>query len=85
MKKFLLYCAVSVFIILSSCGDKKIAATDVPAPAVTAFTAKYPGATNVEWITEKKDNKPIYEAQFKLNDKKINAEFDASGNFLGED
>ncbi len=52
---------------------------------MNAFTAKYPGATDVEWKTEKEDGKTIYEAAFKLNDKKIEAEFDANGTFITEE
>jgi hypothetical protein len=85
MKKFLFIAALFTASLLVSCKDHKVAASDVP-PAVTAsFTAKYPGASGVEWITEKKNDKTIYEAQFKLNDKKIDAEFDADGTFIGED
>ena len=85
MKKISLFLLLSMFI-LSSCGDqKKINASDVPQPAVSAFATKYPGATNVQWVTEKKKDSTIYEAQFKMNDKKIEAEFDAAGNFLEEE
>jgi uncharacterized membrane protein YkoI len=85
MKKFLACCAVFAFCALSSCSSKKVSATDVPAAALAAFNAKYPGATNTEWITEKKNDKTIYEAQFKLNDKNVEAEFEADGTFIQED
>ena len=85
MKKFLVYCTVFAFCILSSCSSKKISSTDVPAPALASFNAKYPGATNTEWITEKKKDKTIYEAKFKMNDKNMEAEFEADGTFIQED
>lgn len=85
MKKLLFPVSVLVCFIISSCNDKKISASDVPKPAVSAFNAKYPEAKDVSWITEKKDNKTLYEAQFKLNDKKVEAEFDADGNFVAQD
>ena len=85
MKNYLLCVTVLVFMVLSSCTDKKLAAADVPQPARTSFTAKYPDATNLEWIQEKKGDKIIYEAQFKVKGKKIEAEFDANGNFIAED
>ena len=85
MKTYLLCVTLFTFIVLSSCSDKKLAASDVPQPAKTSFTNKYPGATNIEWIKEKKGDKTLYEAQFTLNNKKIEAEFDAEGNFIGED
>ncbi len=85
MKKIIFYSAVLSFGILSSCNDKKLSASQVPQPAMNAFTAKYPGATDVEWKTEKEDGKTIYEAAFKLNDKKIEAEFDGNGTFITEE
>ncbi len=85
MKNYLLCITIIVFTVLSSCSDKKLADGDVPQPAKTSFTAKYPGATDLEWIKEKKGDKTLYEAQFKLNGKKIEAEFDADGNFIAED
>jgi uncharacterized membrane protein YkoI len=85
MKKILLYSAILSLCILSACNEKKISASEVPQPAVTAFTTKYPGATDVEWKTEKKNDKTVYEAEFKLNSKKKEAEFDANGNFIEEE
>lgn len=85
MKKFSVSFAIFAFALLSSCSDKKLAASDVPQPAMAAFNAKYPGATNIAWIKEKKGDKLIYEAQFKVNDKEIEAEFDADGNLIAED
>jgi uncharacterized membrane protein YkoI len=86
MKKILVFCAICAFIIFSSCEQHtKIAASEVPQSVMTAFNAKYQGATDVEWMTEKKDNKTVYEAEFKLNDKKKEAEFDANGNFIEEE
>jgi hypothetical protein len=54
MKKIIFYSVVLSFGIFSSCDDKKLSASQVPQPAMNAFTAKYPGATEVEWKTEKK-------------------------------
>ncbi len=86
MKKIIIYSAVILsFGILSSCSEKKIAASEVPQPAMAAFNTKYQGATDVEWKTEKEDGKTIYEAEFKFNGKKIEAEFDANGTFIKEE
>ncbi len=85
MKKIIFCSAVLSFGILSSCSEKKIAASEVPQPAMVSFTNKYQGATDVEWETEKEDGKMIYEAGFKLNGKKIEAEFDANGTFIKEE
>ncbi len=86
MKKVINYSAIILaFAILSSCSEKKIAASEVPQSAVAAFNTKYSGATDVEWETEKEDGKTIYEAKFKFNGKKIEAEFDANGTFIKEE
>jgi uncharacterized membrane protein YkoI len=85
MKKMVVYAAVLALCILSACNEKKISASEVPQAAATAFTTKYPGATEVEWKTEKKDDKTVYEAEFKLDGKKKEAEFDANGNFIEEE
>ena len=61
MKKFFI-ASIILCLMFSSCGDKKISTSDVPPAAVAAFTAKYPGATDVNWITESKDGKTLYEA-----------------------
>ncbi len=74
---------VSLFTFCS--GDKKLAASQVPAAVVQAFSAKYPGAADVEWKTEKSDGKMVYEAEFKMNDKKLEAEFDEAGVFIQEE
>ncbi len=85
MKKIIFYSAVLLFGVFSSCNEKKIAASEVPQLAMAAFNAKYQGATDVEWKTEKEDSKTIYEAEFKFNGKKIEAEFDANGTFIKEE
>ena len=86
MKKIMFYAAFFTGTILSSCdGDKKIAAADVPKPAMDAFNTKYPGVTDAGWIVEEKDNKKIYEAKFKVNGEEVEAEFDANGTFIKED
>ena len=85
MKKFLVYSAVCLFSLFSSCDEKKIAASEVPQPVMAAFSAKYQGASDVKWEMEKKDNKTIYEVDFQLNGKKLEAEFDADGVFIEEE
>lgn len=72
-------------IIMASCGDNKISEDKVPGAIVTSFKAKYPTATDTKWITEKKDGKTIYEAQFKDNGKSIEAEYNEDGSFIQED
>ena len=73
-------------IMATSCSDNKISEDKVPAPVVNSFKTKYPTATNTKWITEKKkDNKTIYEAQFKSEGKDVEAEFNEDGSFVQED
>ncbi len=72
-------------IIMASCSDNQISEDKVPGAIVTSFKAKYPTASDTKWIIEKKDGKPIYEAQFKANGKNIEAEFNEDGTFIQED
>jgi hypothetical protein len=70
---------------MASCSNNKISEDKVPGAVVSSFKTKYPTATNTKWITEKKDNKTIYEAQFKNDGKEIEAEFNDDGSFIQED
>ena len=84
MKKSILGLLFAV-IMATSCSDNKISEDKVPAPVVNAFKTKYPAAANTKWITEKKDGKTIYEAQFKDGNEEIEAEFNEDGTFIQED
>lgn len=68
-----------------SCSDNKISEDKVPGAVVSAFKTKYPTASDTKWITEKKENKTLYEAQFKSSGKEIEAEFNEDGSFIQED
>ncbi len=85
MKKAILFGLIFTIITATSCSDDKISEDKVPAAVVTSFKTKYPAATNTVWITEKKDGKVIYEAQFKNNNDEIEAEFNEDGSFIKED
>ena len=87
MKKTFLLLAIlaSCFFISCTENEKTVAEADVPAAVKTAFTAKYPGATVEKWESEEKDGKKVYGADFKLDGKEKEAEFDADGNFLKEE
>jgi len=70
-------------------GDKKeksekINVSDVPAPVVSSYNAKYPGATDVEWKNSKEDGKPSFKAKFKINGVEKKAEFATDGSFIKE-
>jgi CheY-like chemotaxis protein len=50
-----------------------------PAAVLAAFQQKYPAAQAVEWETE---DEGVFEADFKLDNKKMSAAFDAKGTWL---
>lgn len=85
MKKSILFGSLITIFMATSCSDNKISEDKVPGAVVTNFKAKYPAATDTKWITEKKDGKTIYEAQFKQNNQEIEAEFNEDGTFKQED
>jgi hypothetical protein len=73
-------------IALSSCSTEfGIVGEDVPSSVKTAFTAKYPTVTNPEWEVEKEEGRLIYEAEFKVDGKKKEAEFKPDGTFIKEE
>jgi len=51
----------------------------VPEAVITAFTAKYPGATEIEWEIEDTDE---YEAEFELDGTEMSANFSLEGKWL---
>ena len=85
MKKFLVPATMCVALLACGENEKKLTASEVPKPVDSAFNAKYPGAADVEWEQEMKKGKAVYEVDFKLNDKKKEAEFDSTGTFLEEE
>ncbi|MDB5199629.1 MAG: hypothetical protein JWO92_1592 [Chitinophagaceae bacterium] len=85
MKKSILFGFIFTIMMATSCSDNKISEDKVPGAVVTSFKAKYPAAANTKWITEKKDGKTIYEAQFKSGSEEIEAEFNEDGSFIKED
>jgi hypothetical protein len=85
MKKSILFGLLFTVIMATSCSDNKISEDKVPGAVVNSFKTKYPSATNTKWITEKKDGKTIYEAQFKNGTEEVEAEFNEDGSFIKED
>ena len=84
MKKSLLFLAIIASCFFISCGERKVSDVSVPDTVKAAFTAKYPGITDAKWESEIRDGKTIYGADFKVDGKKKEAEFDSEGNFLRE-
>ena len=65
--------------------EDAISVNDVPEVVRTAFTAKYPGATDVKWEDATENNTKTYKAKFEVNGSKKKAEFGADGGFVKED
>jgi hypothetical protein len=72
MKKFIMMMVCLAAINLSCF------AIPVPKAVTDAFTKKFPGAANVKWG---KESTKEYEAEFKLNGKKLSANFLDNGNW----
>jgi hypothetical protein len=70
--------------VMAACTEKKLDAADVPQAVKDTFAKEYPTASEVEWILEKSDQ-VIYEAEFKLDGKKVVAEFSETGQFIEEE
>jgi hypothetical protein len=86
MKKLNYLIAGAGLIFLGSCATEfKIAGDDVPQAVQSAFKAKYPNAVSPEWEVEKSDGRLVFEAEFKLDGKKKEAEFKPDGTFLKEE
>lgn len=58
---------------------------EVPPSVKAAFSAKYSTATDVKWENAQEDSIQTYKAKFKVDGKKMNAEFDATGNLVKEE
>lgn len=79
---FILLCAMLVV----SCGEAEeeiseeiIGTQNVPIEVTAAFGEKYPGAKDTEWA---KEEEGIYEAEFEMDGKEYEAEFDAAGTWI---
>ena len=72
MKK-LVYSTLFAFALFAC--DESAEAVDVPAAVQSAFTAAYPGATDVEWEQEGDH----YEVEFDMNGEEMEAEYSATG------
>lgn len=73
----------NVFIVLTMAITAGLSANcqglKVPEAVKNAFTAKYPDATNVKWG---KENAKEYEAEFKLNNNSVSANFGMDGSWV---
>jgi len=78
MKSFLMFVCFIVSFATISCAQK-VNEKDLPAPVKTAFNNKYPGAANIKWG---KENAKEYEAEFKLNNNNVSANFKDDGSWV---
>lgn len=74
MKTYIIVLALVVAGSSANCQSVKI-----PEAVKTAFNAKYPDATNVKWG---KENAKEYEAEFKLNNNSVSANFGPDGSWV---
>ena len=74
MKTYIVVLILAIAGLSANCQSIK-----VPAVVKTAFSTKYPAATNVKWG---KENAKEYEAEFKLNKNSVSANFKPDGTWV---
>ena len=74
MKK-IFACAIALLLFINS----SFSQVKVPEAVKTAFTSKFPYATNVKW---EKENKNELEANFKMNNTDVSANFGLDGSWV---
>ena len=74
MKSYIVVLMLAVAGMSANCQSIK-----VPETVKTAFSAKYPNASNVKWG---KENAKEYEAEFKLNNNSVSANFGLDGSWV---
>jgi hypothetical protein len=77
--KSLLSLACFIFSFATIGCSQKVNEKDVPGAVKTAFTNKFPGASEVKW---EKENKSELEASFKMNNSDISANFKLDGSWV---
>ena len=77
--KSLLSLACFIFLFTTIACSQKITEKDIPAPVKTAFNNKFPGATDIKW---EKENKKELEANFKMNNADVSANFGLDGTWM---
>lgn len=77
--------AIGIIMLTSCATEFKIIGDDVPVAVSNAFKAKYPSVSTPEWEVEKEEGRLIYEAEFKLEGKRKEAEFKPDGTFIKEE
>lgn len=77
--KSLLMLASSLISFATISYGQKISEKNLPVAVKTAFSTKYPAATNIKWG---KENAKEYEAEFKLNNSDVSANFLVTGEWV---
>ena len=72
-----LACFIFSFAIIGC--SQKITEKNIPAPVKTSFNNKFPGATDIKW---EKENKKELEANFKMNNADVSANFGLDGTWV---
>lgn len=75
----------AVLLLVSCKSEFDIMSSDVPQAVLNAFQQKYPSAQVTEWEVEKESGALVFEAEFKLDGKKKEAEFKPDGTFIKEE
>ena len=75
----LLALACFIFLFATIACSQKITEKDIPVPVKTAFNNKFPGATDIKW---EKENKKELEANFKMNNADVSANFGLDGTWM---
>jgi hypothetical protein len=71
---------------LKSGDGQHIPASQVPAPVMRDYKARYPTARNTSWELESEHGMTVYKADFiNKNNKRVKAEWLADGTFLGQE
>jgi hypothetical protein len=76
--KSLLSLACFIFSFATIGCAQKITEKDIPSAVKKAFTAKFPGAADVKW---ERENAKEYEAEFKVNNTNVSANFKTDGSW----
>lgn len=76
MKQVMLMLSFTIGVFATSCAQQKQAA---PAAVQTAFKTKFPAVQKAKWDMEEADQ---WEAEFKMNGRKMSANFTAGGTWM---
>ena len=77
--KSLLALACFIFSFATIGCSQKVNEKDIPGAVKNAFTTKFPAATNIKW---EKENKKELEANFKMNNTDVSANFNLDGTWV---